>query len=84
MIARANTGIQIAYEYAGGRSSPPPVAVDGPDAAETGASVEYVAEKRMSNVPCIRDTPDGSLTQTVLQFRVSVSHRLSRMLYGFR
>lgn len=51
VFARANTGIQIAYEYAGGKSSPPPVAVDGPDAAETGASVEYVAEKHMSNIP---------------------------------
>ena len=47
-----NTGIWLDYEYAGGKSSPPPVAVDGPDTAETGASVEYVAEGNMlSNVP---------------------------------
>jgi len=34
--------MQLAYEYAGGKSSPLPVAVDGPDVAETDAFVEYV------------------------------------------
>jgi len=32
----------LAYEYAGGRSDPPPVAVDGPGAAESRVSEEYV------------------------------------------
>ena len=55
----SNTGIQLAYEYAGGKSSPLPVAVDGPDTAETGALVEYVAEENVSNIPNFRDTSGG-------------------------
>jgi len=43
--------MQLAYEYAGGKSSPPPVAVDGPETAEAGAPVEYVAEENVSNFP---------------------------------
>lgn len=38
----------LAYEYAGGKSSPPPVAVDGPGTAEAGPSVEYIAEENVN------------------------------------
>lgn len=50
VVNRTSTGIQLAYEYAGGKSSPLPVAVDGPDTAEAGpALVEYIAEENVSD-----------------------------------
>ena len=42
--------MRLAYEYAGGRSDPPPVAVVGPDSAEAGSPLEYSAEGNMSNI----------------------------------
>lgn len=52
--------MQLAYEYAGGKSSPPPVAVDGPDVAETDAFVEYVAGENVSTTLNFWDIPSNS------------------------
>ena len=46
--------MRLAYEYAGGRSDPPPVTVDGPDTAEAGSPLEYSAEGSMSNIQDFR------------------------------
>lgn len=40
--------IYLVYEYAGGGSSAPSVAVDGPGMAEGGSLVEYVAKEDVS------------------------------------
>lgn len=46
-----NTGIQPVYEYAGGKSTPPLVDVDGPGTAEAGALAEYIAGENVSKTP---------------------------------